>query len=201
MAADRGTREDAMNYRETSERLAAYREQIADLRRKMREVRAAAEPEEVRDYEFATPLGTVALSALFGGKTDLIVIHNMGASCPYCTLWADGYNGVYDHLSNRAAFVVSSPDHPDVQKKFATGRGWRFPMVSHVNSTFAVDMGFRSPSGGWLPGITAFRRDAGRILRVSDSACAPGDDFCTLWHLFELLPDGAAGWTPKYNYS
>jgi predicted dithiol-disulfide oxidoreductase (DUF899 family) len=200
MAADCGTREDAMNYRETSERLAAYRQQIADLRRKIREVRAAAEPEEVRDYEFATSLGTVALSALFGSKTELIVIHNMGASCPYCTLWADGYNGIYDHLSSRAAFVVSSPDHPDVQKKFATGRGWRFPMVSHVNSTFAADMGFRSPSGGWLPGITAFRRDAGRILRVSDAGCAPGDDFCTLWHLFELLPDGAGGWTPKYHY-
>jgi predicted dithiol-disulfide oxidoreductase (DUF899 family) len=200
MAADRETREDAMNFRETSERLAAYRRQIADLRSKMREVRAAAEPEEVRDYEFATPQGVVALSALFGGKTDLIVIHNMGASCPYCTLWADGYNGIYDHLSSRAAFVVSSPDHPDVQKKFAAGRGWRFPMVSHVNSTFAADMGFRSPSDGWLPGITAFRQDSGRILRVSDAGCAPGDDFCALWHLFELLPEGTAGWTPKYHY-
>jgi predicted dithiol-disulfide oxidoreductase (DUF899 family) len=200
MTADRETCEGAMNYRETSERLATYRREIADLRRKMREVQAAAEPEEVRDYEFSTSQGIVALSTLFGGKADLIVIHNMGASCPYCTLWADGYNGIYDHVCSRAAFVVSSPDRPDVQKKFAVSRGWRFPMVSHVNSTFAADMGFRSPSGGWLPGITAFRHDAGRILRVSDAGCAPGDDFCALWHFFELLPDGAAGWAPKYHY-
>jgi len=201
MADDRGTREDAMSYKDTSELLAAYRRQIADLRQKMREAQAAAEPEEVRDYEFATSHGVAHLSALFGDKPDLIVIHNMGASCPYCTLWADGYNGIYDHLSSRAAFVVSSPDHPDVQKKFAAGRGWRFPMVSHANTTFAADMGFRSPTDGWLPGVTAFRRDQSRILRVSDAGCAPGDDFCTLWHLFVLLPDGAAEWKPKYQYS
>jgi predicted dithiol-disulfide oxidoreductase (DUF899 family) len=132
MMADQGTREDAMSYKESSERLAVYRRQIAELRRQMREVQADAEPEEVRDYEFATSQGLVRLSALFGDKADLIVIHNMGASCPYCTLWADGYNGIYHHLSSRAAFVISSPDRPDVQKEFATGRGWRFPMVSHV---------------------------------------------------------------------
>ena len=42
-------------------------------------------------------------------KRDLIVIHNMGASCPYCTLWADGFNGIYDHLADRAAFVALQP--------------------------------------------------------------------------------------------
>ena len=97
-----------MQYKETVETLASYRRQIAELREKMRETQASVEPEEVADYDFATPQGTVSLSALFGDKPDLIVIHNMGASCAYCTLWADGFNGVYDHLANRAGFVVSS---------------------------------------------------------------------------------------------
>jgi predicted dithiol-disulfide oxidoreductase (DUF899 family) len=88
---------------------------------------ASLEPEEVSDYTFATADGTVRLSALFSGNRDLIVIHNMGTTCPYCTLWADGFNGISDHLASRAAFVVSSPDRPEVQKKFAAGRGWRFP--------------------------------------------------------------------------
>jgi predicted dithiol-disulfide oxidoreductase (DUF899 family) len=189
-----------MSYRGTAEKLAGYRRQIADLRRKMREAQASVEPQEVPDYAFATPQGTVALSALFAGMPDLIVIHNMGTSCPLCTLWADGFNGIYDHLASRAAFVVSSPDRPDVQSKFAAGRGWRFPVVSHADSTFAADMGYRSTSGGWRPGITAFRLDAGRILRVSDAATSPGDDFCALWHLFDLLPEGAAGWQPKFRY-
>jgi predicted dithiol-disulfide oxidoreductase (DUF899 family) len=54
--------------------LAAYRRQIAEIRKKMREAQASAEPEEVPDYAFATPQGSVRLSALFGGKPDLVVI-------------------------------------------------------------------------------------------------------------------------------
>ena len=189
-----------MGYKETAEELAAYRRQIADLRKKMREAQAAVEPDEVRDYAFATLQGTVQLSGLFGDKPDLIVIHNMGASCPYCTLWADGFNGIYDHLASRAAFVVSSPDRPDVQQKFAAGRGWRFPIVSHADTTFASDMGYGSASAGWLPGVTTFQKNQNRVLRVSDAPASPGDGFCALWHLFDLLPEGSAGWHPKFTY-
>ena len=154
----------------------------------------------MEDYQLSGAQGPVRLSELFGHHTDLIVIHNMGTSCPYCTLWADGFNGFQHHLATRAAFVVSSPDAPDVQQKFAAGRGWKFPMVSHKGSTFAADLGYRGPHGHWRPGVSAFQRDAGRIVRVSDSELCPGDDFCTLWHLFDLLPQGAAGWTPKFSY-
>ena len=190
-----------MNYRETSARLVEYRREIAELRNKMREVRAAAEPEAVADYVFAKSDGSVRLSELFGEKPDLIVIHNMGTSCPSCTLWADGFNGVYNHLANRAAFVVSSPDAPALQKSFAASRSWRFPMVSHNGTTFAADMGYRSEHGGWLPGVSVFRRDNNRILRVSDAGFGPDDDFCSLWRIFDLLPGGAGDWQPKYRYA
>jgi predicted dithiol-disulfide oxidoreductase (DUF899 family) len=189
-----------MNYRESSARLAEYRRQIAEIRDEMREARAAAEPEEVPDYVFANANVSVRLSELFGDKADLIVIHNMGSSCPYCTLWADGFNGIYGHLANRAAFVVSSPDTPDAQKKFAASRGWRFPMVSHSGTSFAADLGYRSADGGWLPGVSVFRRDANRILRVSDTGFCPGDDFCALWHIFDLLPGGAGDWQARFRY-
>ena len=189
-----------MNYRESSARLAEYRRQIAEIRDEMREARAAAEPEEVSDYVFANANVSVRLSELFGDKADLIVIHNMGSSCPYCTLWADGFNGIYEHLANRAAFVVSSPDTPDSQKKFAASRGWRFPMVSHRGTTFATDMGYGSADGGWLPGVSVFRREGSRILRVADSRFAPGDDFCSLWHIFDLLPGGASDWEARNQY-
>src|SRR5437879_11525777 len=96
-----------MTYKDTAEKLARYRREIAGLRQKMHEAQASSEPEEVEDYEFAVPGGTSRLSALFGEKETLFVVHNMGMSCAYCTLWADGFNGAYDHLRNRAAFVVS----------------------------------------------------------------------------------------------
>ncbi|MBI3706683.1 MAG: DUF899 family protein [Proteobacteria bacterium] len=188
-----------MSYKDTAKKLAGYRRQIAALRQRMRKAQAAVSPEEVQDYELATPKGSVRLSALFGDKDDLIVIHNMGTSCPYCMLWADGYNGVYHHLADRAAFVVASPDTPAVQQKFASGRGWRFPMVSHKGTSFAEDMGYRSKNG-WLPGISVFKREKGRILRVSDAPFSPGDDFCALWHILDLFPEGAAAWSPKFRY-
>ena len=124
----------------------------------------------------------------------------MGKSCSHCTLWADGFNGVYQHLADRAAFVISSPDTPEVQQEFARSRGWRFPMVSHRDTSFAADMGYLNAKGGWMPGVSVFKRDGSRILRVSDALFGPDDDFCTVWHLFNLLPEGWNGWKPKFEY-
>jgi len=186
-----------MRYQDNAARIAELRGQIAELRTSLRAVQQATEPEPVTDYTFATADGPRPLSALFGDKRELLVIHNMGSTCPYCTLWADGFNGIYPHLAQRAAFVVTSPDPPDVQQRFAAGRGWRFPMASHQASSFAADMGYRSEQGGCLPGVSVFRRDGDRIVRVADTGFQPGDDFCALWHLFDMLPEGAGEWVPR----
>lgn len=184
-----------MKYADASSKLADYRRQIAAIREKMRDTLAAVEPQAVSDYELKSTEGPVRLSELFGAHQDLIVIHNMGTSCSYCTLWADGYNGIHQHVITRAGFVVSSPDPPPVQKSFAESRGWRFPMVSHAGTSFAADMGYVSAKGGWLPGVSVFKREGDSILRVSDTQFRPGDDFCTLWHFFDLLPGGAGDWS------
>ena len=179
-----------MNYTDVNGKLADYRRQIADIREKMRDTLATVEPQEVQDYEFTTSDGLVHLSELFGDQEDLILIHNMGTSCACCTLWADGYNRIHQHVVKRAAFAVSSPDRPEIQKKIAQSRGWKFPMVSHAGSTFAADMGYVSANGGWTPGVSVFKRDGASIARVSDTGFSPGDDYCTLWHFFDLLPGG-----------
>jgi predicted dithiol-disulfide oxidoreductase (DUF899 family) len=189
-----------MKYAAGAQALNTYRSEITAIRQKMRLALAQIEPQEVSDYELTTPTGSVRLSALFGAQEDLMVVHNMGISCPGCTLWADGYNGVHHHIVRRAAFVMSSPDTPAVQQKFATSRGWKFPIVSHEGSSFAADMGYRAANGSFRPGISVFRREGTKIVRVSDAAWSPGDDFCTVYHLFDLLPDGVAGWAPKLTY-
>ncbi|HXO01594.1 MAG TPA: DUF899 family protein, partial [Stellaceae bacterium] len=155
------------------------------MRDKMRELQQTVEPEEVADYVLTTADGPVRLSMLFGGKDTLFVIHNMGKTCPACTMWADGYNGVVPHLESRAAFVVTSPDDPATQAAFAASRGWRFRIVSHQGTNFAADMGYRGEKGGWLPGISVFKRDGQRILRVSDQQLGPGDDFCSVYHFLD----------------
>jgi len=189
-----------MKYAAATQKLTAFRQQIADIRQQMRKVQADIEPQEVANYEFRVPDGIVTLTELFGDHEDLMVVHNMGVSCPGCTLWADGYNGIHQHVTSRAAFVVSSPDAPEVQQKFAASRGWVFPMVSHMGNSFAEDMGYRTATR-LLPGMSVFKLKANKILRVSDVTWSPGDDFCTIWHMFDLLPEGPAGWMPKLRYS
>ena len=189
-----------MEYSQAKENLNQYRQQIADLRVKLRELQAEVEPQEVEDYTFAGSDGPVRLSELFNGKDHLFVIHNMGKSCPYCTLWADGFNGIIHHLQSRAGFVVSSPDSVTDQQAFAESRGWRFPMVSHAGTSFAAEMGYQSDRG-YEPGVSVFRREGKRIMRVSDTWFGPGDDFCSMWSFLAMLPEGVQDWSPKYTYS
>jgi predicted dithiol-disulfide oxidoreductase (DUF899 family) len=178
--------------RQLEHRLVRDHQRLAALkRRRPREL--------VEDYTLAGPRGPVRLSALFGGKRDLIVIHNMGRSCPYCTLWADGFNGLLPHLADRAAFAVVSPDAPAAQQKFARSRGWRFPVYSGRGSTFIADMGFMAGDDP-QPGVSTFRRTRGKIFRVASAPFGPFDPFCSAWHFFALLADGVDGWGPKYRY-
>jgi hypothetical protein len=173
--------------------LVSQQEKLGALKRKQ-------PPEPVADYMLSTVTGPVRLSALFQGKRDLIVVHNMGASCRYCTMWADGFNGLYPHLADRAAFVVVAPDAPAQFAEFAASRGWRFPVASGFGSTFIQAMGFLPRPDEPMPGVSTFRLTRGKITRVASAPFGPGDVFCAVWSFFALLADGADGWEPKYRY-
>src|SRR5262249_32716585 len=110
------------------------------------------------------------------------------------------FNGFLPHIESRAAFVLASPDDPDKQDKFKASRDWRFRMVSYGKSTFAADMGYRGEDGHH-PGVSVFRKRAANIYRVSDTSFSAGDDFCAIWHFFDLIPEGTGGWAPKYKYA
>jgi predicted dithiol-disulfide oxidoreductase (DUF899 family) len=131
----------------------------------------------------------IKFSELFGDKQDLILIHNMGKSCSYCTMWADGFNGIFPHIEKRAAFALVSPDAPEVQRDFADNRGWKFRMYSGIDSPFIKDMGYQTDKGDYWPGASAFHKDEdGNITRVSKTFFGPGDYFCSVWHFFDMLP-------------
>ncbi|MEX2217728.1 MAG: DUF899 family protein [Phycisphaerales bacterium] len=175
---------------------------IVELRKQVVEARRRVPPTAIADYELKDAAGSpVRLSDLFGAKPDLMVIHNMGRRCPYCTLWADGLNGVAEHLADRAAFVLTSPDDPRTMREFAASRGWRFRTVSIQGTTFANDLGFEPEPGKFWPGVSTFRKEAdGTIARIAHDHFGPGDDYCAVWHLLELLQGGPSGWEPKYSY-
>jgi predicted dithiol-disulfide oxidoreductase (DUF899 family) len=178
--------------------------QIEELKRTLGDARRRAHTHEaVKDYTFRNPDGSaVHLSELFGDKRDLLIVHNMGRRCSYCTMWADGFNGLYQHLSNRAAFVLCSPDEPAVLREFAHSRGWGFRTVSAAGSTFNADLKFGDPKDGSVwPGVSAlYRNDDGSIVRTGSDQFGPGDSYCPVWPMLDLLKDGAAGWEPRFRY-
>ena len=153
------------------------------------------------DLSFETLSGPVTLAELFGDKSDLLIIHNMGKSCVYCTTWADGFSGLVPHITNRSALALSSPDSPAVQKEFADSRNWPYRMLSVPSGGFAHAMGFEETPGKFHPGVSAFHKDAkGVITRTGASHFGPGDGFCALWPMLDLLKDGVGTWAPKYTY-
>lgn len=172
--------------------------QIQGLKEELAKARATVVPEPVEDFVFQTPEGEVRLSDLFGGKSELIVVHNMGRSCPYCTLWADGLSGLTRHFTQRAGFVVVSPDSPDEQARLKRDRGWQFTMVQDADRRFSTALGSYTEESGWWPGISGFHRDAsGAIFRTGYTEFGPGDDFCGIWPALGLLSGGARGWEPS----
>ena len=176
-------------------------DELVERQRELAAMKRRLPIEAVKDYVLAGWSGPVLLSDLFREKDDLIVIHNMGKGCRYCTLWADGFNGVWRHLAARAGFVVCSPDPVETQREFAAGRGWSFPMVSGRDVTFIQDMGFKSEKS-WQPGVSTFRkRTDGSIVRIARASFGPYDPFCGVWHLIALLADGVNGWEPQYRYA
>lgn len=176
--------------------------QLQDIKQKVAELRRQRPREEIRDYQLRDSEGREAsLSSLFGDQSDLILVHNMGRNCSYCTMWADGFNGLLPHLESRAAFVLTSPDKPEAQKEFVQARGWKFPVYSTAGTSFTADMGFDDEKEGLMPGVSVFTKEAdGKVYRVSRAEFGPGDNFCATWHFFDLLPEGINGWEPKLSY-
>ncbi len=183
------------------EQITAAQKEIETSRNKILELRTQLEQEPINDYTLKDWNGNeVMLSSLFDERNELLVVHNMGKKCVYCTLWADGFSGFVLPLNDRMPFVVVSPDSPEEQKEFAESRGWKFKMLSSDGSTFTKDMGFEPKPKSYWPGVSAFIRKEGKIYRTSYDYFGPGDFYCSPWHLFDLFPANAKEWQPKYNY-
>ena len=190
-----------MSNEETKQKLGELYEQLMKVRSSMLELQKGIEPEPIEDYELNTLEGSRRVSSFFGNHDTLFLIHNMGSHCVYCTLWADGFNGVIDHLQDRAGFVLTNPESPEKQQEFAQSRGWRFPMASVGDSSLAADLGYDLGGGELMPGVTVLKkREDGSIAKVADTPFGPGDAYCAVFNLFDLMPEGSGDWQPKFAY-
>ncbi|MCZ6830287.1 MAG: DUF899 family protein, partial [Gammaproteobacteria bacterium] len=113
--------------------------QIFELTKRLAELRAENPGNEVKNYTFDTLSGQTTLLELFGDQDRLLLIHNMGQGCRYCTLWGDGLNGFVPHIESAMALAMVSKDEPELQRRFANSRGWRFHLASHGGGEYIQD--------------------------------------------------------------
>lgn len=177
--------------------------QIYELKEQCNELLEKLPPEEVKNYSLKTVDGNdIQLLDLFGDKDELILIHNMGPGCPYCTLWADGFKGFTPYLNERCAFWMETDKEPAELKEFSEKRGWSFNVVSSIDSGLKLELGFQKESDGKtfnLPGFSTFFKEDGKIYRHATAPFGPGDDYCGVWPMLAHLKKGANGWQPKFN--
>jgi len=179
--------------------IAALEAQIFELNLKLMALQKNNPGSPVRDYTFATQSGAVTLRDLFGDKDQLLVIHNMGQGCRYCTLWADGFNGLLPHLESALSVVLVSKDPPELQRRFANSRGWRFRLASHGGGDYIREQ-TAQPGVDNMPGTVLYQRSGDDILRRNSAVFGPGDRYCALWSLLGLAGLSDGDWTPQYGY-
>jgi len=174
---------------------------LLDAKQALRDAIQSAPNEQVENWELTKTDGSkITLSDLFGDKTELLVVHNMGKHCNYCSLWADGFIGLAPHIQERCAFVLCSNDDPKTAAAFASERGWTYPIVSGNDSGFAKAMGYMDDEGNPHPGVSAFHKQAdGTIVRTGHGPFGPGDDFCAVWPFMDLINGGVADWQPRHG--
>jgi predicted dithiol-disulfide oxidoreductase (DUF899 family) len=183
---------------ELQQEIRARQQALAELRQQRPE-------ETVADFELHHKTGQkVRLSELFGDQEELLLIHNMGKACVYCTMWADSFRGISEQINDRMAFALVSPDAPEVLREFADSRQWNFNCLSAHGTEFIKDMGYAVDKDGktfYHPGVSALvKKPEGTLVRVAKDYFGPGDPYCAPWHFFSLFPKGDNGWAPKYSY-
>lgn len=80
-------------------------------------------------------------------------------------------------------------------------RCWSYAIYCTAGTSFTADMGFDDEKEGLIPGVSVFTKEiGGKIYRVSGAEFGPGDNFCPVWHFFDLLQKGIDGWELQLTY-
>src|SRR6202161_2218905 len=98
-----------------------------------------------KEYRFDTDEGSASLTALFRGRSQLLVYHFMfgpdyKAGCPSCSMIADGFDGFAVHLANHDVTLSAVARAPLAKlEAYKRRMGWAFPWVSSHCDDFNFD--------------------------------------------------------------
>jgi predicted dithiol-disulfide oxidoreductase (DUF899 family) len=201
---------EARNQHLTKEKeLTRLRDELSAQRRNLPWVRVD------KEYVFEGPNGKESLEQLFAGKSQLVIQHFMfapdwEAGCKSCSFWADNYNGIVVHLSQRdVAFVAVSLAPISQIEAFKKRMGWSFKWVSSSGSDFNHDYhvsftpeeltaeqiyynyAWQKPTVPELPGTSVFYQDESGTVFHTYSCYGRGLDMLNAaYNYLDLVPKG-----------
>jgi predicted dithiol-disulfide oxidoreductase (DUF899 family) len=189
--------------------LTRLREQLAQERRGL--------PWEAvtKEYVFEGPGGKQTLAETFEGRSQLIVYHFMfdpswDQGCPYCSFWADNFNGAPVHLNARDVTLTAVSRAPFAKiAAYKQRMGWTFPWVSSFETDFNYDFGVSflpgsiadhtavynygsaDPGSGEEQGISAFfKNEAGEVFHTYSTYARGIDMVNGTYHFLDLVAKG-----------
>lgn len=92
--------------------------------------------------------------------------------------------------------TLLSKDPPELQRRFANERGWRFRLASHGGGAYIREQTVVDGQDNY-PGAVVYKREGDRILRYNACVFGPGDIYCSLWSLLALAGLDAQTFTPR----
>ncbi len=200
---------------EARKRLLEQEKQLTRQRDELTEARRALPWERVAEpYVFERTRGTATLADLFDGRSQLAVYHFMfgaddTAGCKSCSFWADGFNGIAQHLAHRdVSFVAISRGPLAKLLAYKQRLGWSFEWVSSASSTFNRDyaVSFSAEElargkvtynyaaqavGPEMPGISVFCKDADGAVFHTYSSFGRGIEVVNpAYQFLDMVPKG-----------
>ena len=169
------------------------------------------------NYQFETPGGSMTLSALFDGRSQLIVYHFMlapgwEAGCPGCSFLADHLDGALPHLNHHDVTLVAVSRAPLTEiERYRRRMGWHFPWASSSGSTFnhdfhvtfteqelatgTVEYNFvptpADKGTAEMPGLSAFyRNEAGEVFHTYSSYARGPEQLLGTLMILDRAPKG-----------
>ena len=95
--------------------------------------------------------------------------------------------------------VLVSKDSPELQRRFAQSRGWRFKLASHGGGKYMEEQCMMAEYGN-MPGAAVYERDGDKIYRKNTCFFGEGDLYCSMWNFLGLAGIDESEWTPQYRY-
>jgi predicted dithiol-disulfide oxidoreductase (DUF899 family) len=167
------------------------------------------------DLGLDSPIEQVRLSQLCEPDRPLIVYHYMYGlaqtePCPMCTMWLDGFNGIVQHVDQRANLAIVAAAPILQLREWARKRQWvNLRLLSGAQSSFKLDFQSQLPDGGQRPAISVFAKaDDGTIRHfwtgeptLDEKNWGGIDTVSPVWNLFDFTPQGRGEWMPQLEYA